>query len=315
LDSDTYYSDFELLKLKPTQLTGVCTKVNGCSTGYNKPAPAGQQLSVGSYNVFPLSIGDMADYFNDTGVNTYVSADDPKRMCLTCVTGDGNNTRGSWLRSAVWDNVTQTFVNRTGGDAGIQFNVQPHSLRPALRLRLDSLVLSADSSDQSQNGGGDLRLTFVQSGMQTAVSAVSLRSGVGSLVVDVQVLSGLGAAQDAVGWKLVEQGESQKVEASGVTDGAVGGSVVLPSGLDESKVDDLYVWGQENGSAAEGWSNKASEPVKMLLQGGKVKTPPSYGIEVTGITSGMLRGVQDWWLRRCGVWPYWCAQVSEVEYS
>ncbi|MGO3358669.1 MAG: SpaA isopeptide-forming pilin-related protein [Bifidobacterium crudilactis] len=129
----------------------------------------------------------------------------------------------------------------------------------------------------------------MQSGMQTAVSAVSLRGGVGSRVVDVQVLSGLGAAQDAVGWKLVEQGESQKVEASGVTDGAVGGSVVLPSGLDESKVDDLYAWGQENGSAAEGWSNKASEPVKMLLQGGKVKTPPSYGIEVTGITSGMLR--------------------------
>ncbi|MDN5972203.1 MAG: hypothetical protein L0I10_03920 [Bifidobacterium crudilactis] len=149
--------------------------------------------------------------------------------------------------------------------------------------------MSADSSDQSQNGSGDLRLTFVQSGMQTAVSAVSLRGGVGSRVVDVQVLSGLGAAQDAVGWKLVEQGESQKVEASGVTDGAVGGSVVLPSGLDESKVYDLYVWGQENGSAAEGWSNKASEPVKMLLQGGKVKTPPSYGIEVTGITSGMLR--------------------------
>ncbi|MCI1637141.1 MAG: isopeptide-forming domain-containing fimbrial protein [Bifidobacterium crudilactis] len=89
-----------------------------------------------------------------------------------------------------------------------------------------------------------------------------------------------------LGWKVVDP-VSNTVLGSGRTNG----NMLLPESkmTDESKDYDLYVWGQQDGSAAVGLTNKATEPVKTTIKGWQVKTPPSYEIELTGTTSGELK--------------------------
>jgi uncharacterized repeat protein (TIGR02543 family)/LPXTG-motif cell wall-anchored protein len=51
-----------------------------------------------------------------------------------------------------------------------------------------------------------------------------------------------------------------KVVTSGKSNG---GNVVLPDSYDAAHGYTLYYWGQQDGSATNGWSNKATEPVKL----------------------------------------------------
>ncbi|MCI1659916.1 isopeptide-forming domain-containing fimbrial protein [Bifidobacterium psychraerophilum] len=160
-----------------------------------------------------------------------------------------------------------------------------NGLRPAVRLGLDGLLLSADSGDQGQNTSGDLRLTFVESGKQLHTWSASVSGAAGSRALSLSGSSDLGAD---LGWKVVDPVTSM-VLGSGRT--SAGGNMALPESLmpDVSKDYDLYVWGQQDGSATVGLTNRATEPVKTTITGWQVKTPPSYGIDVTGTTSGGLR--------------------------
>ncbi|WP_162174592.1 isopeptide-forming domain-containing fimbrial protein [Bifidobacterium crudilactis] len=280
LGSDTYYSDVELNQMgAASKLSGVCTKggTTGCNSGY----ATDQSTSVGSYRVFPLSTGDMAEYFNAN--DGYIDADNVKR-CPNII----HSASASWLRSAYWSNSNYAFYMEYGGRPNYIFTYDTGlGLRPALRLNVDNLLLSADSSNQSQGGGGDLRLTFVESGKKLHNGwSASVSGGEGSRVLSLSGSSDLDA-QSGLGWKVVDP-ESNTVLGSGRT--SSGGNMALPESAmsDESKDYDLYVWGQEDGSAAEGLTNKATEPVKTTIKGWKVKTPPSYGIELTGTTTGTL---------------------------
>ncbi|MFT8788317.1 MAG: isopeptide-forming domain-containing fimbrial protein [Bifidobacterium psychraerophilum] len=158
-------------------------------------------------------------------------------------------------------------------------------LRPALRLSLDGLVLSALSSDQSQGASGDLRLTYVESGRQLSSWSASVSGAAGSRALSLSGSSDLGSD---MGWKVVDPATNM-VLGSGRT--SAGGNMVLPETLmpDAAKDYDLYIWGQQDGSAVDGLTNRATEPVKTTIKGWKVRVPPSYGIEVTGVTSGGLR--------------------------
>ena len=277
LGSDTYYSDVELNQMgAASKLSGVCTKggTTGCNSGY----ATDQSTSVGSYRVFPLSTGDMAEYFNAN--DGYIDADNVKR-CPNII----HSASASWLRSAYWSNSNYAFYMEYGGRPNYIFTYDTGlGLRPALRLNLDNLLLSADSGDQGQGGGGDLRLTFVESGkkLQNGWSA-SVSGGEGPRTLSLSGSSDLGSE---LGWKIVDP-VSKTVLGSGRT--SSGGNMALPeSDMNESKDYDLYVWGQEDGSATDGLTNKATEPVKTTIKGWQVKTPPSYGIELTGTTAGTL---------------------------
>ncbi|MFT8331650.1 MAG: isopeptide-forming domain-containing fimbrial protein [Bifidobacterium psychraerophilum] len=145
--------------------------------------------------------------------------------------------------------------------------------------------MSALSSDQSQGASGDLRLTYVESGRQLHTWSASVVGAAGSRALSLSGSSDLGSD---MGWKVVDPVTST-VLGSGRT--SAGGNMVLPEALmpDMSKDYDLYVWGQEDGSAVDGLTNRATEPVKATIKGWKVQVPPSYGIEVTGTTMGGLK--------------------------
>ncbi|MCI2149441.1 SpaA isopeptide-forming pilin-related protein [Bifidobacterium crudilactis] len=313
LGSDTYYSDFELGQVgAASQLNAVCVRSasSGCSGGYNASAPNGQGMSVGSYRVFPLSTGDMAEYFNAN--DGYITGDNTKRQCSA---GSCNNsaTNGSWLRYAGWDNVRNAFhVRNFGAPSGDYTNFAAIGLRPAFRLNLDRLLLSAHSKNQSQvlnepNSAApdSLRLTFVDaetSVVLTGKPTIEQESGVGGewVLKDLQGSSNLDA-QSGLGWKLVDPTDnSGGVVASGRTnyDAAAksDGNMVVPcETLTPDKDYVLSVWGQEDGSDTVGWSNRATTPVTgtVTANGGGVcaldiKTSPSFDIALTGQTSGTL---------------------------
>ncbi|WP_415473907.1 hypothetical protein, partial [Bifidobacterium psychraerophilum] len=145
--------------------------------------------------------------------------------------------------------------------------------------------MSALSSDQSQGASGDLRLIFVDPGKQLHTWSASVVGAAGSRALSLSGASDLGSD---MGWKVVDPVTST-VLGSGRT--SAGGNMVLPESLmpDVSKDYDLYVWGQQDGNATTGLTNRATEPVKTTITGWQVKTPPSYGIEVTGVTMGGLK--------------------------
>ncbi|MFT9158575.1 isopeptide-forming domain-containing fimbrial protein [Bifidobacterium psychraerophilum] len=167
----------------------------------------------------------------------------------------------------------------------VSYNGANFGLRPAVRLGLDGLLLSADSGDQGQNTSGDLRLTYVESGKQLHTWSASVSGSAGSRALSLSGASDLGSD---MGWKVVDPVTST-VLGSGRT--SAGGNMALPESLmpDMSKDYDLYVWGQQGGSATVGLTNRATEPVKTAIRGFRVGDPLSYGIEVTGTTSGGLR--------------------------
>jgi hypothetical protein len=275
------YSSFEQSLIRVAQVEGVCTaaQTTGCGSGsYTQ-----QSHSENSYGVFPLSSGDIRQYFGHaSGLSNDANLACPSNSCA-------NSTSGSWLRSADWTDAKYALaVGPHGYPNYWTTNANDQGLRPAVRLSLDRLLLSADGSDQSQSSTGDLRLTFVQQGMQLTSWSASVSGGVGSRHLVLSGMSGFGGVQSGLGWKVVDP-DTGVVLGSGSTSG--GGNVALPESkmTDESKDYELYVWGQVDGSAIDGWTNMASEPVKTTIRGWKVKVPVSYGIEVSGMTSGGLK--------------------------
>ncbi|MCI1637671.1 MAG: isopeptide-forming domain-containing fimbrial protein [Bifidobacterium crudilactis] len=279
LGSNTYYSDVELSQMgAASQLNAVCTNASNCADGFDAAPPSGQQDSVGSYRVFPLSIGDMAEYFNAN--DGYEFGDNAKRRCSGGYCNNG--VSGSWLRSARWNNALQgTHVSDVGfvGYSGVL--VQSMGLRPAVRLNLEHLLLSANHSDQSQVLGASdlLRLTFVDASKALVNPVVT--SAAGELVVS----AGSNPLSSGFGWKAVDP---SAVDGSVVASGFAADGHIDASVFPLNKVLDFYYWGQENGSATEGWSNRATVPVRVTIRNGKEYVPPSYGIELTGTTAGGL---------------------------
>ncbi|MFT8988433.1 MAG: hypothetical protein ABF966_09415, partial [Bifidobacterium psychraerophilum] len=279
------YSSFEQALMRVAPVEGVCTaaQATGCSSG-SEPTGTPFSPSVNAYRVFPLSTGDLNKYLN----HTFGFMANGNQACPPG--GCDNGTRGSWLRSPRWNIARNVFLLQSDGYPqntnaaliGASFNP---GLRPALRLGLDGLVLSALSSDQSQGASGDLRLTYVESGKQLDSWSASVVGAAGSRALSLSGSSDLGSD---MGWKVVDPATNM-VLGSGRT--SAGGNMVLPEALmpDMSKDYDLYVWGQQDGSAITGLTNRATEPVKTTIKGWKVRVPPSYGIEVTGTTMGGLR--------------------------
>ncbi|WP_415474400.1 hypothetical protein, partial [Bifidobacterium psychraerophilum] len=256
------YSSFEQSLLRAAPVEGVCTAAQpvGCVSGsYTE-----QSDSVNAYQVFPLSIGDVNKYFKHTsGRASNANLACPANACA-------NSVSTSWLRSAIWDRQYRAFSVRFDGypyfsDTG-NSNL---GLRPALRLSLEHLLLSALSSDQSQGASGDLRLTFVDPGRQLNTWSASVVGTAGSRAMSLSGSSDLGAD---MGWKVVDPVTST-VLGSGRT--SAGGNMALPESLMTSatKDYDLYVWGQEDGSATAGLTNRATEPVKTTIKGWKVRVP------------------------------------------
>jgi fimbrial isopeptide formation D2 family protein len=170
-------------------------------------------------------------------------------------------------------------------------------------LRLDNLLLSGNKGNQGQSVSGDLRLTFVDTAANVVLSKTPRleKNGANWELTDVDGTVN-GFTKTGFGWKLIDpEDDSGEVVASGRTnkDAATNtdGNMVVPcASLMPGKDYTLSVWGQRDGSATAGWSNRATVPVSGMVvradgSGGcaQVRTPPSYGIEVTGITSGMLR--------------------------
>jgi fimbrial isopeptide formation D2 family protein len=283
LDSATYYAEAERRQFAPgTALPGVCTAGKKVSC---LEAEASRSDSIGEYRVFPLSSGDMSEYFNsEDGAFT---GDDAKRQSTGL-----NGNLGSWSRSAHRSFRRYVTVLGTEGLVSHDYETAQFALRPALRLSLENLLLSASIVDQSQNSADDMQLTFVDIDAESGLSKYHVNTWIASVSGEAGSrkleVSGNQELGNDFGWKIVDPDTSQ-VLGSGRT--STGGNMALPESAmsDESKDYDLYVWGQQDGSATNGWSNIATEPVKTTIRGWKVKVPPSYGIELTGATAGGLK--------------------------
>ncbi|MEE8703251.1 isopeptide-forming domain-containing fimbrial protein [Bifidobacterium crudilactis] len=155
------------------------------------------------------------------------------------------------------------------------------ALRPALRLKLGTLLLSAHSENQTQvlDDDDSLRLTFADENWSLKDS--KLDSVPGTLMVDADE----DASIDGYGWKAVDPtAEDGSVFASGFSEDGNIDTSVFPAG----KVLDFYFWGQENGSAEKGWSNRATTANRVTIKDGKEYVPRSFDISLTGQTSGTL---------------------------
>jgi fimbrial isopeptide formation D2 family protein len=275
------------------KVEGVCTKdfASGCKDGFTA-----QSLSRYKYQVFSLSGGDMGKYFNHT---TGLTGNDTNLACPknTCA----NGSVSSWLRSPFWMYVGQVLkINNLGNINGLGVDSQA-ALRPAFRLQLDDLLLSANAVNQSQvlNATDSLRLTFVDRDADLIANASAKLSG------STLTLSGdLDTEFDGYGWKFVDVNNASKVFASGFS--MSGKDIEVPSQI-ESGSYQFWYWGQDNGDAAEGWTNRATLPGMLNVEDGDLKdpedpedpenpgnpgTPPSYGIELSGVTSGGLKAYQ-----------------------
>ncbi|KFI81026.1 InlB B-repeat-containing protein [Bifidobacterium psychraerophilum] len=254
------YSTFELSLLRAAQVEGVCAAAQSVACiATMEPASPPFAPSRNSYKVFPLSVGDTNKYLNHTyggGYNSNLAC--PSTSCA-------NSASGTWLRSPRWD--YQSCVYSSAGTGTVGFGESDystvHGLRPAFRLSLSNLLLSALSSDQSQNASGDLRLTVVDPGGQLYTWSSSVSGAAGSRVLNLSGTSSLGAD---MGWKIVDP-DTDMVLGSGRT--SAGGNMALPEASmpDAAKDYDLYVWGQQDGDAVAGLTNRATVPVKTTIKG------------------------------------------------
>ncbi|MFT8330609.1 hypothetical protein, partial [Bifidobacterium psychraerophilum] len=184
------YSSFEQSLLRAAPVEGVCTAAQpvGCPSGsYTQ-----QSDSVNAYKVFPLSIGDVNKYLNHGSG----SSSNPNLACPsnTCA----NATTGFWLRSALWSRADCAFsVTYAGYPRWDLTDTNTFGLRPAVRLNLEHLLLSALNSNQSQGASGDLRLTYVESGKQLHTWSASVVGAAGSRALSLSGSSDLGAD---LGW-------------------------------------------------------------------------------------------------------------------
>jgi fimbrial isopeptide formation D2 family protein len=287
------YSPFEQSLMRADAVEGVCTG-DGCIWGEtNYPNPTNTAFP---YRVFPLSNGDLRKFFNTVTGGLGI---DKHLACLP-----NGCTHDSWLRNHYWTYKGGFNIR----DDGVPYAMYPYltypyidtyttaAFRPAFRLRLDMLLLSAHSGDQSQTvsiyDGDDvydpiwdtshpdtvrldsLRLTFVDESARLWLSKVPRVEQVGAswVLKDVEGVSTLKDAsgsnvQSGLGWKLVDPEDvSGKVVASGRTNydeaaDSEGNMVVPCASLVANKDYVLSVWGQEDGSGTVGWSNRATRPV------------------------------------------------------
>ncbi|MEE8701886.1 InlB B-repeat-containing protein [Bifidobacterium crudilactis] len=285
LYSETYFSEIELSQFGETsELPGVCTNSAGCSYGGNE-----QSDSIGQYRVFPPSLGDMSYYFNKDDGN--VTTDNDKRRCsymsndvgtmkFYCL-GVTGTTGAAWLRSplGLGGGMYSATVKRDGS-FGMYTAAQTDqvALRPAFRLNLDDLLLSADSETQGQlplevttdNNDKSLQLTFVDDEESFTLTSASANSGTREMTL--AGTSSLGAAQDSVGWKVIDP---DATDGSVFASGKTGGNMTLPE-LESGKLYQLYVWGQESGSAEDGWTNRAAVPVEKVLKDYRIGDSITY---------------------------------------
>jgi hypothetical protein len=129
-------------------------------------------------------------------------------------------------------------------------------------------------------------LTFVDADARVVLSktpVIEQDAGVGGewVLRDLEGSSNLDA-QSGLGWKLVDP-----------EDGS--GGVVPCETLTPGKDYTLSVWGQQDGSDTEGWSNRATVPVTGTVRADgdgvcalDIRNPVAYGISLTGQTSGVL---------------------------
>ncbi|MCI1644318.1 MAG: hypothetical protein LKI21_07245 [Bifidobacterium crudilactis] len=313
LDSDTYYSPFERDQFgAAAKLNSVCSDANDVS-----PFDKGCAFSLSSdqleshdlYRIFPLAPGDMAEYFNAS--DGYFSGDDKKRQCsgAECNNGSANSwSRTAYATSNSSNPSAMILLSKLGSTGWIGVQGYIHAgLRPALRLNLDDLLLSAHAGNQGQvlAAANSLRLTFVDADARVVLSktpVIEQDAGVGGewVLRDLEGSSNLDA-QSGLGWKLVDPEDgSGGVVASGRTnyDAAAGseGNMVVPcETLTPGKDYTLSVWGQQDGSDTEGWSNRATVPVTGTVRADgdgvcalDIRNPVAYGISLTGQTSGVL---------------------------
>ncbi|MCI1867751.1 isopeptide-forming domain-containing fimbrial protein [Bifidobacterium crudilactis] len=101
-------------------------------------------------------------------------------------------------------------------------------------------------------------------------------------------LTGSSTLGNTLGWKVVDP-STNVVLGSGRT--SQGGNMLLPEKymIGETTQYDLYVWGQKDGNETDGMTNIATMPGAIQKINGFPKVPPSYGIELTGTTEGMLK--------------------------
>ncbi|MCI2148187.1 isopeptide-forming domain-containing fimbrial protein [Bifidobacterium crudilactis] len=312
------YSVFEQGLLRAAKVEGVCTALptDGCNDGTEPITDPVGALSDFTYRVFPLSVGDMKQYLNRTVENIGIAKDNAR--CANYVTYPyankcANATNGTWLRSPRRNsNDYVYFVRYDGSVTSEPTYATVAGLRPAFRLSLDRLLLSAHSKNQSQelnapNSGtpDSLRLTFVDADASLELSKVPFieqdaEAGGEWVLKDLEGSSNL-ESQSGLGWKLVDPtDDSGEVVASGRTnyDAAAksDGNMVVPCGtLTAGKAYTLSVWGQQDGSDTVGWSNRATKPVTGTVKANgsgecalNIKSSPSFGIELTGTTAGSL---------------------------
>ncbi|MCI2157728.1 hypothetical protein, partial [Bifidobacterium crudilactis] len=224
------YSPFEQSLMRADAVEGVCTG-DGCIWGEtNYPNPTNTAFP---YRVFPLSNGDLRKFFNTVTGGLGI---DKHLACLP-----NGCTHDSWLRNHYWTYKGGFNIR----DDGVPYAMYPYltypyidtyttaAFRPAFRLRLDMLLLSAHSGDQSQTvsiyDGDDvydpiwdtshpdtvrldsLRLTFVDESARLWLSKVPRVEQVGAswVLKDVEGVSTLKDAsgsnvQSGLGWKLVD---------------------------------------------------------------------------------------------------------------
>ncbi|MFT8704427.1 hypothetical protein [Bifidobacterium aquikefiricola] len=251
------YSVFEQGLLRSAPVEGVCTNASGCKSGsYTQ-----QTDSVNSYRVFPLSTGDVKQYFNHTsGLSVDSNLACPSKICV-------NNSSGFWLRSARWNGVAYAYdVWNDGAPSSDNTSFGSYGLRPALRLNLDNLLLSSKSTDYAQPSNSDaassLTLTFKDESLP-ALGAINLDS---SNRVEESTFSlplgstypltagNVSAYPDGLGWKLVNQSSSDGTVAKS------GSGTSLSTQDISAGTYDLYVWGLDKGSASEGVTHRGTAP-------------------------------------------------------
>ena len=273
------YTPFEQQQLRNASIEGVCTQMPaGC---VQAPYYTSLSASYYSYRAFPLSASDLPKYLNYTGENVPLA-------CTPTALQDGcqGYARGWWTHSGFWNSTNPVVVVDSSGipkQAVISDNT--YGFRPAVRLQLQNLLLSAYRLTGNQDGN-DLQLTFVDRGKKLTSWDVDITSESNEHKL---VLSGDGDYDASIGWKLVDPSDPRHVRASGITSS----NVTLPNDLDSAKSYDLYVWGTEqtgySNFAVDGsWTLRATEPVKLRMKGWQIKSPPSYGIELTGRSDGAL---------------------------
>jgi uncharacterized repeat protein (TIGR02543 family) len=278
------YSTFEQNLLTSAKVEGVCITNGGCTGSTTEVGTPAYSNRV--YKIFPLSLGDMNKYFGITG-GTAGSWYGTPCSGGTCANRHPSYQTGYWLRTPYWGDKEWAWSEENDGELRIlRVNTEDATgagLRPALRLKLDDLLLSANRTDQSQSTADNWRLTFVETGKTLDDS--SLVSTITQVGTDRKLnLSGGSTTLSSGsqrGWKLVDP-DTNTVIGSGVT----GGNMLLPTGsIIADKDYDLYIWAQRNGSASAGITNAASEPIIRKLRNWEIGA--TYGItyELNGGTN------------------------------